>query len=202
MEARFSSKKSCVRQAVRHRRRLVTPGERRRWSRQIVARLASLPEFSAGQHIALYSSLADEAETEALFSAARAAQKAVYYPVVGTSRKPLTFHRVEDLAELRPGYRGIREPVGGEEHPPQAMDLVIVPGVAFDRQGHRVGRGGGWYDRSLAGVQGCRIGLAFECQLVDRVPAEAHDQQVDLIVTEQRVIRCRGGKGSRTRQGG
>ena len=73
----------------------------------------------------------------------------------------------------------------------RAIDLILVPGCGFDLEGGRLGRGGGYYDRFLAGQVGVlKVGLCFECQMIDRLPTEAHDQSVDLIVTESRVIDC------------
>lgn len=192
MEARATRPKRAVRADAGHRRRGISPIERHRWSEAILHRLAALPEFAAAARIALYAATVDEVQTEALFARATGAGKAVYYPTVGSTAKTLTFRQVDDLRNLRPGYGGVLEPRTGPERAAEEIDLVIVPGVAFDRDGHRVGRGGGFYDRWLPRVRGCRIGLAFECQLVDRVAAEAHDQQVDMIVTEERIIRCAG----------
>jgi 5-formyltetrahydrofolate cyclo-ligase len=98
----------------------------------------------------------------------------------------LSFHRVTDLSALVPGPFGTREPVFlGDEIPPAEADVILTPGVAFDRSGARLGRGGGFYDRLLAdgSLKARRIAVCFTCQIVERVPVESHDAPVDEIVT-------------------
>lgn len=88
---------------------------------------------------------------------------------------------------------GIREPVEGPEIAPGDLDLVLMPGIAFDRSGGRLGRGGGFYDRFLARLSPTTttIGICFGCQVVDRIPREDHDAGVDMLVTERGVEACR-----------
>jgi 5-formyltetrahydrofolate cyclo-ligase len=97
-------------------------------------------------------------------------------------------------ADLVPGRYGIREPVGDQPLPHRGDGglAVFVPGVAFDRNGNRLGRGKGWYDRLLAGLDARvpRIALAYEFQLLEEVPVERGDLPVHTIVTEKRVIAC------------
>ncbi len=98
--------------------------------------------------------------------------------------------QIRSLDDLVPGYRGIREPV--RRVPGPVIDLAFVPGVAFDARGRRLGYGGGFYDRFLAAIApgAPAVGYCFDAQVVEEVPAEAHDRRVEAIVTEQRVIRC------------
>lgn len=98
----------------------------------------------------------------------------------------LHFHRVADFATLTKGRLGVREPAEGGFVPCSAAEIILVPGVAFDRKGRRLGRGGGFYDRVLGepSLAARRVAVCFACQLVDRVPVEAHDALVDAIVTE------------------
>ncbi len=98
----------------------------------------------------------------------------------------LRFHRVENLSRLVKGPMGAREPGISEVIPLAEAGAVLVPGLAFDRAGARLGRGGGFYDRLLAGaaLSGRRIAICFECQVVERVPVEPHDAEIDAIVTE------------------
>jgi len=101
-------------------------------------------------------------------------------------------HLLTDTAE---GYYGIREPAN--ENPPVSRQVLqdgatvwCVPGLAFDISGHRIGRGGGYYDRLLTGARGAKIGIAYDLQLFDAVPWEPHDAKMDLVVTEKRCVRC------------
>ncbi|MGH8048823.1 MAG: 5-formyltetrahydrofolate cyclo-ligase [Chthoniobacterales bacterium] len=110
----------------------------------------------------------------------------------------LHFHRVEDFSALVSGSFGTREPAGGEKVLLREAAAVLVPGVAFDRAGARLGRGGGFYDRLLGdpALTARRVAVCFACQLVDRVPVEPHDAEVDAIVTEGGWIEMRNsGRG-------
>ncbi len=111
----------------------------------------------------------------------------------------LHFHRVADFAKLAKGPLGIREPVEGEFVPYAAAEFVLVPGVAFDRAGRRLGRGGGFYDRVFGepALSARRVAICFSEQLVDRVPVEAHDAMVDAIVTEDGWIDARSSEPGR-----
>jgi 5-formyltetrahydrofolate cyclo-ligase len=90
---------------------------------------------------------------------------------------------------IAPGRHGLREPVGGTVIDPKDLGVVIVPGLAFDERGNRLGRGGGFYDRFLATTPAFRIGVCFEVQLASSVPAGPLDVPMDAVVTERRVIR-------------
>lgn len=98
---------------------------------------------------------------------------------------------ITSIDDLVPGYRGIREPARKE--PASEVDAAIVPGVAFDERGGRLGYGGGFFDRFLESLDpGVPVvGVCFDAQIVEEVPREPHDRAVDLVVTERRVIRCR-----------
>ena len=157
-------------------------------SLQAQARLMTSKEFTAAAIIALYQPVFNEVFTEAIFHGSRQAGKVVVYPRVrGTA---LEFVRVDELAGLVPGRFGILEPVGTELVAVAAIDLMVVPGVAFDLGGHRLGYGKGFYDRALHAqpLRGVLVGLAFDFQIVPELPAEGHDIPMDLLVTEERII--------------
>ena len=86
-------------------------------------------------------------------------------------------------AGLAAGYRGIPEPTGPAVDP-MAVDVILVPGVGFSRDGRRLGQGGGYYDRLLTQVAALKVGVAFSCQISEQIPVQAHDQAMDVIVTE------------------
>jgi 5-formyltetrahydrofolate cyclo-ligase len=99
------------------------------------------------------------------------------------------------MEDLEPGFKGIPEPVEAcERVGPEAVDLVIVPGVAFDVRSGRLGYGGGFYDRFLASCRAPRIAVAFSMQIVDGVPCDEHDLPVDVVVTETGEIRSSRGR--------
>jgi 5-formyltetrahydrofolate cyclo-ligase len=97
---------------------------------------------------------------------------------------------IATFADLEPGYFGIREPKRGLRPPAakEVIDFVVVPAVAFDGRGYRVGYGGGYYDRFLVGMDVPKIGLAFSCQIIPEAPVDQYDQAVQGIVTEQGYI--------------
>ena len=171
------------------------PGaERARLSARVCARAAALPELAAATTIMLYASFRSEVETTALFAWASAAGKAACAPRILAPRLMAAYLITDPAADLVPGSWGIPEPRDGlVEVPPQRMDVVVVPGAAFDAAGRRCGYGGGFYDTYLArtrpGIPW--VALAFEAQLVGELPCEPHDLAVGAIVTEARVLRPR-----------
>ena len=155
--------------------------------------LFSTPEFQTASRIALFASFGSEVPTGRMISEAILAGKEVFLPAVDMTERRLRFFRVRDPeTDLRPGAYGIPEPfAAGDPASPASFDLIITPGVAFDLEGHRVGYGGGYYDRVFmeAGSRPFRVGTAFELQVVERVPRGTEDLPVRLLVTEKRILR-------------
>jgi len=155
-------------------------------SLRIQQRVIALPAFRRADVLALYSPILNEVFTEEIFHEALRLGKTVAYPRV--RGESLDFVVVASPQELAPGTFGVLEPLGSRLIPSAALDLVLVPGVAFDLEGNRLGYGKGFYDRVLcgAGRPGLSIGLCFELQMVERLPVEDHDQCLDLLMTEER----------------
>ncbi|HEY8899777.1 MAG TPA: 5-formyltetrahydrofolate cyclo-ligase [Chthoniobacterales bacterium] len=172
----ISTEKQILRARVLAILRAMTPAERAARSAIIAGHLANLRGFVFG-----FAPLKSEVNW---LSAAR--EGAFALPRIEDGR--LRFHRITSLAELVPGAFGAREPIADAATlaKPGEADVVLVPGLAFDRDGGRLGRGGGFYDRFLAdpAVRARRVAVAFADQIVERVPTEAHDVHVDAIVTE------------------
>lgn len=113
--------------------------------------------------------------------------KKVFVPRIDPGLKRMRMVQIENLESLKPGRYGILEPAPGSGRPgdPGDLDLAVVPGMAFDREGGRLGRGKGYFDRFLQEAgRAYKIGLAFKFQLVEKVPCEAHDVRVDEVLTE------------------
>jgi len=175
-------------------REALTLDDRRRKSAAIGRRLSRLVAYRSARTVFAYFSVRSEVETQRIIRAVWRAGKRVALPVTLKRGRRLVFRQVSDFeADLKPGLLAIPEPKAScPRIPAREADVMIVPGTAFDRRGYRLGTGGGFYDRFLRGVpQRPRIALAFEAQLVDRVPHADHDERVDFIVTERRAIRCR-----------
>jgi len=157
--------------------------------------ITNLELFRKAKSIALYSPIRNEVNTKGLFLAAALAGKDVYFPRVDGSF--LTFHRVKNIDELTTGKLGVPAPGASLYRiEPQNIDLFIIPGLAFDRTGGRLGYGKGFYDRTLDGVpQDKRIGISYSFQLFNKIPMGEHDRRVGLVVTELGTIFCRQNQG-------
>lgn len=180
--------KTSIRQTILNRRRSLAAEICFASSLHIQERLLDMPEFVAAECVALYSPIANEVFTEAVFQEAVGLAKCVVYPRMRGAE--LEFVQVGDRRELGPGAFGVLEPKGKNSVPLTAVDLVVVPGVAFDLHGHRLGYGKGFYDRAF-GVGSGRpllVGFGFELQVVDQLPREGHDVRLDLLITESRVV--------------
>ncbi|MFP5308684.1 MAG: 5-formyltetrahydrofolate cyclo-ligase [Actinomycetes bacterium] len=180
--------KDALRRTALAARRALDDADRRRASAGAVARLLHLQEVRRARTVALYAALAEELDPVGALPALVERGVRTLFPRVRGERLELV--AASDLLTLQLGYRGIREPVGPAIDP-AVVDVVVVPGVAFDVHGGRLGQGGGHYDRLLATLpEGCvAIGVCFACQVVPRVPLEAHDLPVDVVVTEAGVHR-------------
>jgi 5-formyltetrahydrofolate cyclo-ligase len=153
-------------------------------------RLLGLVEARSARTVCLYSAIGSEVPTDRVSRALSAGGAILAYPRVRGSQ--LELFGVGDPSELRPGYRGIREPPAGALPVELAeVDLFVVPGIAFDRRGNRLGRGGGHYDRLLqaAGPRAHRIGLCYAERVLEELPVAPWDRPVQCIVTENEVIR-------------
>ncbi|MES1205834.1 MAG: 5-formyltetrahydrofolate cyclo-ligase [Pseudomonadota bacterium] len=207
----LANQKSSLRRAMREKRSGLGAGERARASAAAVAQLAALPELRDAVDgrgcIAAFVATQGEIDPAGGLDRARARGARVAFPRVSAASPRLRFH-VAAPDDLRAGAFGIAEPpADSPELPPGEMDVMIVPGVAFDRSGRRLGFGGGFYDE-LLGTPGARppfvVGLGYDFQLVDACPAGERDARVDCLVTDARVIRCvaAGGTGGGGTGGG
>lgn len=116
-------------------------------------------------------------------------RRKVFLPKTWLKEKRLTFHQIFSFSNLKPGPFGLLEPP--KENPeilPENIELIFVPGLAFDLSKGRIGYGGGFYDRVLPRVPGKKVGIAFSFQIFDKLPLEKHDCRVDLVITEKSII--------------
>jgi 5-formyltetrahydrofolate cyclo-ligase len=187
------------------RRDALPAPDRRARSEAAAGRLLALPETGratarAGGVIAGYVAFRGEIDPAPVLEAARASGAVVVLPRVGQGVPRLHFHRAEAGAPLRSGPWGLLEPdASAPEVRPGEVDLMIVPGLVFDAQGRRLGYGKGHYDEVAGALRaaggGLLVGLAFDFQIVDRCPAGEGDAAVDLVVTDERVLRPRPAPG-------
>jgi len=190
--------KTELRKRLRARRRALSEAERFRLSHAVCERLRRRGEFQRARRIALYLPNDGEVDLTPLLERIWARRQTAYLPVLRLlAGQRLAFHPYRPGDLLAANRYGIPEPVAhpGEAVPPHALDLVLLPLVAFDPQGHRLGMGGGFYDRTFAFLRQRRhwqrphlVGVAYEFQAVPELPAEPWDVPLHAVVTERRWI--------------
>lgn len=183
--------KRQLRQAMKEKIRRIPETTRMALNANIASRLFSLPEWKSAGTIGVTLSTAGEIDTETTIQKAWAEQKRVAVPKADMKMKTMDFRVIQAFNDVEKAYAGIREPIEErtEGVPPGEIDLLIVPGLAFDENGYRIGFGGGFYDRFLADYRNVTASLAYECQLIEHIPAQSFDRPVGVIITEQRAIR-------------
>lgn len=179
------SEKNSLRSAIRKKQKGLSLTLRRTKSRKIFQKLLRDPLFCKAGHVALYYGIAPEVMTRP-FLKALVEQKKIYLPQV-ISKGRMVFRRVGSLhRDLVKGAYSIMEPKGAcPKRAAARMDLIVVPGVAFDKRGGRLGRGGGYYDRVLTKTKRVpTFGICFREQLVKKVPMDSRDVRVDKVITD------------------
>jgi 5-formyltetrahydrofolate cyclo-ligase len=160
--------------------------------RALEARLFALPELARARAVLVFSSFGSEVPTEGIVGRLAREGRLVALPRLSGGEIEARAYRPGDAVVRAPF--GALEPVDGELVPPEGLDVVIVPGLAFCRRGYRVGYGGGYFDRFLPRTRpdAFRVGICFHLQLVEEVPHGPGDVPVDAVVTDREVVRCRG----------
>ena len=166
---------------------------------EIMDKFLRLPCFNSAKCVLLYASKLGEVHTDGIIRSALSLGKKVALPVTIKEGHVLELYEIKSVEELSAGAFGILEPARNQERrvQPDEVELVVVPGVSFDRRGHRIGYGMGYYDSLLKKVDGCKVGLAYDMQIVEHVPDEPHDVAVDMVVTQSELIMC-GKAGARS----
>ena len=188
--------KSAIRKQAHENRRAQT--EKDAVSEIIVSRFMDLAEYHSANTVMFYVDVRDEVRTRQALPAALASGKRIVVPYCVDGE--LELFLLENMEELELGMYRILEPknelrtVAAKRLQPADLDLVMVPGVAFDRNGGRTGHGKGYYDKLLqhARLDAPLIALAFECQMFEKIPAESHDIYMDNVVTEDAVYSGKG----------
>ena len=182
--------KAALRREITAQIKAISPEQRADASRQACLLLEKQPIWERAKTIFFYAPLPEELDIWPLLRDSVAAGKTVSLPRFDEATQRYVACQVEDLArDLGDGQFGIREPEGHcVAVPPNRLDLILVPGVAFDLHGRRLGRGKGFYDQLLASVRGTTCGVAFDEQIVEAVPVEPHDVHLNCILTPTRWI--------------
>jgi 5-formyltetrahydrofolate cyclo-ligase len=184
--------KKALRADILAAREAMPPDARRAASDIITQWLCSLDVYREAGSVLTYMSFGAELDTHRFFGCLLQDGKMAVMPRIDKASKSLRLHRVDSQADLVDGVWGIREP---RADAPQVaitdLDMVLMPGLAFDRAGNRLGYGAGYYDRLLALTleKPVRVAAAFDCQVVDTVPVGPADQPVHLLLTDSQLIR-------------
>lgn len=188
----LDSDKEQLRRKVLLACRAIDPGQAELSAKRLAVVVARCPEFQTAERVGLYAATGSEISTGPVFEAARRAGKRCLFPRC-RGENQLEFAEVSDWQQLERGRFGILEP--GPQLPASPLcenDLVLVPGVAFDLRGGRMGRGAGYYDRAFAALRPPSpylMGIAHPIQLLDSVPLGAHDRRMDAVATERGILR-------------
>ncbi len=183
--------KQAIRREIAAKRTALSPDQIATASRQIADTLLALEEFGAARSVALYMALPGEVRLDGLFPACWKQGKRTCIPVFNARARLYDLAEIDADTRFETGHYGIREPVDVRNIDIEEVDFMVVPGVAFDETGRRLGRGGGYYDRLLARFAGFSCAVAFDFQLLPRIPAEPHDLPVDAIATETKIVKVR-----------
>lgn len=169
--------------------------ERALYSHMISERVLDLDCFQQAKTVFIYVDFRSEVQTRELISKMHKMGKKVVVPVTLLQERDLLPVYIDNMEkDLAPGYASILEPVESirktQRVSPASIDIVFLPGSVFDERGGRMGYGGGFYDRFVSGKapQALRIGLAYEQQMVEEAPLQDHDERMDMIITEKRVV--------------
>jgi 5-formyltetrahydrofolate cyclo-ligase len=184
--------KQGLRQAILARRRALSAQEATASSRLIQQAFLATVEFIEARVVAIYAPIHNEVDTAEVMHVVLNSAKVLLFPAVRADG--LELRRISEAGELQRGAFGIPEPGADSPlHSPGETDLFVIPGIAFDICGRRIGYGKGYYDRTLHHLEGKGklVGFCYDFQLLERIAGEPHDVRMDIIITERRVIRLR-----------
>ena len=189
----LKEKKSEIRNMTLSLRDGLTEKERRQKSNEISDRLFDFANFLEARVVLFYVNTASEVITVDMIRQALDYEKGIVLPYIDKKDNQIAPLKVDDLErDLQPGYGNIPEPIPQrcKQMPFENIDLAIIPGIAFDERGGRIGHGTGFYDKFIPKLEITtrKVALAFECQIVPQIPMEPHDRYIDIIITEERTI--------------
>ena len=190
--ASLSKQKQCIRKQLLERRNNLSTFDILKRSNQILAALCAVREFQDASTVLSYLSFGTEVNTHGCIRSMLSNETTrILVPVVADSKTPtLMLSELHAWNEIATSAYGILEPQHEyiRERPASDVDLALVPGIAFDRHGNRIGYGGGYYDVLLRRIEGKAVALAYGFQVLEKLPRESHDIQMDAIATEEGII--------------
>lgn len=176
--------KSEFRTFIKDLKAQYSPSQLKEMSEEVFSVVEITGYFQNAKSVFIYNSLPDEVAT-LQFVERWASEKKFFMPTL--NGEEMIFRAYSDSSQTKIGALGINEPLG-EEGIPKANDLIIVPGLAFDRTMNRLGRGKGYYDKYLTATKAVKMGVCFDFQLLDSIPTDTHDVKMDVLVSENDLI--------------
>lgn len=182
--------KSTLRAQIKHQRSQITHQVWKEWSRKITERVLQNEKVESAESIHCYVSMnsRNEVDTHLMIQSLLEHNKMVYIPVMNQETNELQHAALSDVDALVPNEWGVPEPVNQDNVPIISPNIIIVPLLAADRNGNRLGYGKGYYDRFLASVSALKIGVVFDQFILNTIPVEPHDVPLDLLITESTTI--------------
>lgn len=178
--------KEWLRNQMRARRDALSLEEIHIQTEKCLRQLVNFPPYKENEWIYTYMAIGSEVDTISMMQTFIKMGKKVAVPKVEGDM--IAFYEIQSVKDCRPGLWGILEPVSYKA-PAEEPGLILLPGLAFDERGNRLGYGGGYYDKYLKAHPDCECAaLAYEMQVIDEVPREMHDRKVDYIITPERII--------------
>ncbi len=166
---------------------MLLDSERQSAADEVFEQLENTAAFMLADKILMYHSLPDELSTHRFLDKWQSRKRFFLPRVNGVNLEILPY----DESRLELGAFHIEEPTGTDTIAPEEIELIIVPGVAYDRSGNRLGRGKGFYDRLLASTRATKIGVGYEFQIVDEIPVDPFDVKMDMVISQKTVIRIK-----------
>ncbi len=188
------SEKAHVRKDIRDQLKALTQEQWREWSDRITSRLMELSEYKNASTVMVFLSFGREFDTGDIVRHALGMKKIVCAPKVDWQAWQMRPIRIDSIENIVKDEHGIPEPVGSEVIDADKIDLILVPGIAFDSYGRRLGRGGGFYDKFLSRVdlRAIRLSPTFDFQVLSHLPCDSHDERVDIILTPTKTLKMAG----------
>ena len=183
--------KNDLRYFIKKKREALSVQRVNELSAAVLSKLTSLPEIQSAKSIHTYVAWQNEVRTHDFIKFCLVNGRRIIVPAVNIETHTLSHYEIHNISELSTGAFGILEPDRNicKKAALDKIDTVIVPGLAFDRKGHRLGYGGGYYDKFLKDISATKIALGFEFQVVDEIPTTRDDEKIDVLVTEENTYR-------------
>lgn len=185
MKPELKAKKNNLRQEIAKTKKQLSADDLLTRSDEVFSVLEITGQFRDAKNIFIYNSMADEVSTSAFIEKWKS-EKQFYLPVV--TANGMVFRLLNSETQFEKSAIGVNEPLGADFTDYNKVDLIVVPGVAFDRKCNRLGRGKGYYDNFLPKLKALKVGVCFDFQLFDQIPADDKDIKMDMIVSENDLI--------------